>query len=84
MDKILRDAGLGLLTSFLATFGGCLAGGCATKLGDRVEYGFKQSTSWGFYHDTGRTGVLATAELSIPSLEEWIMGPPEPEATETD
>ena len=68
---------------WLATLGGCLAG-CTFTTRNDSEFGFRQSTSWGFYHETKTTAPEATSRTEFPSLESWIKkddpveGPPDP------
>lgn len=84
MEKLVRDMGLGLLTSFLATFGGCLAGGCDTTHTNKHGIGFEQTTQWGFYNEAQDTGATATSKIEAPALVELILGPPKPESTDGD
>ncbi len=53
---------------------GCLTltAGCKIILGDDGEIGFKQSTSWGFYHTAKKTEATSTSELQPMSLEAWF------------
>lgn len=69
---------LGALTTFLATFGGCLSTGCTMTLADKGEFGFKQSTEWGFYHTASKTEATAVSNLEVPAIVEWVTGDPDP------
>lgn len=51
---------------------GCLLPGCQILLTDDGEVGFKQSTSWGFYHTAKKTDATATSETKPMSLEAWF------------
>ncbi len=49
-----------------------LAAGCTFTLKDNGEIGFKQATSWSFYHTTSETKSTASSNLEAPSVEEWL------------
>lgn len=60
----------GVVLSLLA--GTC--SGCTMTLADKGEFGFKQSTSWGFYHEATATEAKATSKLEAPTIIDWLTG----------
>lgn len=77
MEKCLRKYGW----TVLASFGVCLAG-CTMTLADKGEFGFKQSTEWGFYHTASKTDATAVSNVEAPTIVEWVTGKNEPAETE--
>ena len=71
-DRIV-DKLVGLAVStLLATFGGCLNGGCADICTNGIAYGFRQTSSWELYVEARDTKAEARHELKSQSIEEWI------------
>ena len=52
-------------------------GGCTITTANDGEVGFRQCTSWGFYHTAKDTKSEASINTDVPSLEEWIKAQPE-------
>lgn len=46
--------------------------GCTFTLKDQGEIGFRQSTSWSFYHQANESKATASSNLEAPSVEEWL------------
>jgi len=50
---------------------GCLLG-CTIPLSNGGEVGFKQSTTWSFYHTTVDTKAKSEAAVEFPAVEDLI------------
>lgn len=73
MNGLTKELTTALVSALLASFSGCLGMGCVVRQDHDGEYGFEQSTRWGFYYTAKETAdVEATIELDVPSVEEWI------------
>ena len=55
--------------------------GCTVTLTDDGALGFRQTTSWEFFHRATTTNSDSSSCLDVPSLEEWFKAQqtPEPE-----
>ena len=64
------------LYAVFAVFAACVAmvtlTGCLVDLANDGEAGFKQCSTWSFYHTAKKTDATSTAELRSQPLEEWI------------
>lgn len=80
MKSIESDAERGVIRSLVISLAlwGLIGGmalslaGCKIILTDDGEVGFKQSTSWGFYHTAKETKATSTSETKPMSLEAWF------------
>ncbi len=52
---------------------GCLSVGCVAGLTNAGEIGFKQSTSWGFYHRAEATEGESRAELDLQPIIDYVV-----------
>lgn len=71
-----------LAAATVALFGGCFAVGCRIDLRNNGSVGFRQSTSWEFFHTTsGSNPDGASAASSSQPLEDYLKGPRESPGT---
>lgn len=69
-----------MLFTVALAMGGCLMG-CSILLDGNGEFGFKQSTSWGFYHETEKNDAddNSKAELEAQAILDYVL--PDKDAT---
>ena len=86
MNEYLRQYGLAALTSFLATFGGCLGAGCTMTLtgGGEMSIGMRNDNFLVLRHtvDGDKVDKGAESEFKAPALVDWVTGGDKPETEE--